>query len=210
MLKDSSECPSTLHYLSYPLAQRSRNQGGRGGRSQAVCIFSSELEGAPEWNLPCPSLLALGMGEGLSDIVKMVTQFPYCWDRGGHWAVLLVFEFSVAIDHPDPKCVFCRTISWQVLEERRLLITSICSTWPLCTLASDVENGSCAVLRDPMDMSVWRVYWPCHLLRPLVESTEVLKGKEHAVPDRGPDAMQRKSSQIPASFFCLFSGSFYS
>lgn len=49
---------------------------------------------------------------------------------------------------------------------------------------------------------------PYCILRPLVESTEVLKGKEHTVPDQGPDAMQRKSSQIPTSFFCLFLGSF--
>lgn len=68
------------------------------------------------------------------------TWFPHCWNHRGHWTALPVFEFSVATNSPDPIFIFCRTISWQVLEERILLITNICRTWPCCTLASDVEK----------------------------------------------------------------------
>lgn len=56
-------------------------------------------------------------------------------------AAVLVFEFSVTVNHPDLIFIFCRTISWQVLEERILLVTNIHSTWLCCPLARDVENG---------------------------------------------------------------------
>lgn len=55
--------------------------------------------------------------------------------------ICLVFEFSVTVNHSDLIFVFCRTISWKVLEERGLLVTNICSTWLCRTLASNVGNG---------------------------------------------------------------------
>jgi len=81
-------------------------------------MFSCELEGAPEGNLSCPSLPALLPGDGLSDTIEIVTLFFYCWDHGGPWAALPVFEFSVAINHPEPMFIFCKTISWQIVEEK--------------------------------------------------------------------------------------------
>lgn len=107
------------------------------------------------------------------------------------------------------QCLYFAGLSHGKLWRKKVLpITNIYSTWLHCTLASDVENGSRAALRDPTDMRIGKIYQPYCILRPLVESTEVLKAKEHTVPDQGPDAMQRKSSQIPTSFFCLFLGSF--
>lgn len=138
----------------------------------------------------------------------IVTLFLYCWDHGGPWTALPVFEFSVAINHPEPMFIFCGTISWQIVKEKNPPNHKYLQYLTSLHFGQWCWNGSRAALRDPTDMHVGKIYQPYCILRPLVESTEGLKGKEHSVPDQGPDAMQRKSSQIPTSFLCLFLGSF--
>lgn len=62
-----------------------------------------------------------------------------------------------------------------------------------------------------MDMSVWRVYWPCHLLRPLVESTEVLCLTEGQMPCKEslhksqlPSFVYSQAASIPSLLSVFF------